>query len=542
MVTQRYGANVREQRYVKLELYDCTLREGEQAAGAKFDLDSRVKLFSALDDFGMDYIELGYPVSSLEVARSFEECRKVRKNAKIVAFGSTCVKSDLDKDANLLALIKSKADYACIFGKTHLEHVKKQLKVTPKENLSGIKKSVEFLRENGMGVFYDAEHFFDAYKEDKKYALATVRAAIAGGAQRIVLCDTNGGTLPREVEKIVAETYAALKQYNVPLGIHFHNDLGLASANALVSLGYISQIQGTINGTGERTGNLDFSQFIPVYISKLKKSLNVKKIKLKLVNDLAYTLAGLPIAHNKPIVGKNAFAHKGGMHIDAVVKGAKYEHISPEEYGNKRVIILNTLGGKAGTLAVASQFGYKLDKGDIRTQERIENLFKELHQLEEKGYDLGDIPAEQYMLIEKHFGHFRSFFNVSGSRFLTERTDFKDISKFFMRGNLGHKPVRCKTAIHGGPVDVVYKTLTNLLSKKYPLVKDLKLVDFHISIAKKNAEASTVRTIIGFEDGENFETVGVDSNMFQSSLEALIKGLRYYLNRRYGNNSQLGKI
>jgi len=519
----------------KLELYDCTLREGEQAAGASFDLNSRVELFSKLDDFGMDFIELGWPVASENILKSFELCRKIRKNSKIVAFGATCVKQNLNEDANLNSLIKSKADYACIFGKSHLEHVEKQLGVSPEENLSGIRKSVEFLRKNGMHVFYDAEHFFDAFKENRKYALATVYSAIKGGVERIILCDTNGGTLPSEVEKIVAETYNEFKGYNIPLGVHFHNDCGLALSNALAALPFVQQMQGTINGIGERVGNLDFSQFIPIYQSKLGGKLNIKSKKLKQLTEFAYRLSGLDIPLNKPFVGNNAFAHKGGIHIDAVAKGATYEHANPETYGNKRVLILNTLGGNAGVIEVARQFGHKLDKKDVLVRKRIADLFSELRCLEEKGYRLGAVPAEQYVLIEKYFGRFKDFFNITSSRVETEVINSQETSRFFMTGTLGREPIMRETTVEGGPVDAAYKTLTNLLAKNYPLVKNLRIVDFHTSIAKSKAEESTVRTIIRFEDGERFETVGVDGNMFQSAIEALSKGFRYYLNRKYNS-------
>jgi len=519
----------------KLELYDCTLREGEQAAGASFNLKDRVELFSRLDDFGFDYIELGWPVASEKILKSFELCRKIKKNSKIVAFGATCVKHNLSEDANLSSLIKSKADYSCIFGKSHLEHVEKQLGITPEENLSGIRRSIEFLRKNSMRVFYDAEHFFDAFKENKEYALATVYSAVKGGAEKIILCDTNGGTLPSEVEKIVAETYNELKGYNVPLGVHFHDDCGLALSNALVALPFIQQVQGTINGIGERVGNLDFSQFIPVYQSKLGKRLNVKSKKLKQLTEFAYRLSGLDIPLNKPFVGNNAFAHKGGVHIDAVVKGATYEHVNPENYGNRRVLVLNTLGGSAGVIELARQLGHRLDKKDPQVRKRIVDLFSELRGLEEKGYRLGAIPSEQYMLIEKYFGRFKNFFDITSSRVETEMINLQETSRFFMTGNLGREPIMRETTVEGGPVDAAYKTLTNLLSKNYPLVKDLKIVDFHVSIAKSKAEESTVRTIIRFEDHERFETVGVDSNMFQSALEALSKGLRYYLNKKYNH-------
>ncbi len=530
----------------KLELYDCTLREGEQAAGASFDLKSRVELFTRLDDFGFDFIELGWPIASEDILKSFELCREIRKKAKIVAFGSTSIKPDVNEDANLASILKSKADYACIFGKSHLEHVEKQLKLTPEENLKRISDSISFLKKNGMPVFYDAEHYFDAFKEHKEYALSTLVSAIKSGAERIILCDTNGGTLPEDAKRIVGETADKLKEYNVKLGVHFHNDCGLALANALASLPFIIQMQGTINGIGERVGNLDFSEFIPVYATKFSGEVNVKMKELKNIAEFAYRLCGLDIPASRPFVGDYAFAHKGGVHIDAINKGANYEHITPEEFGNKRVIILNTLGGNAGVVAVAKQFHHELDKNNPEIKNKIKALFDELRTLEEKGYRIGGIEAEQYLLIEKYFGNLSEFFKVKSSRVETETIEGKETSRFFIAGTIDNEPVMEDLTVEGGPVDAAYKTLSKLLLKRYPLAANMKIVDFHVGIAKSNAEESTVRTVISFESrDEKFQAVGVDTNMFQSAVEALAKGFEYYLNRKYPKlnppNSKLNK-
>ncbi|MEK6820341.1 MAG: citramalate synthase, partial [Nanoarchaeota archaeon] len=323
---------------MKIEIYDCTLREGSQAAGAHFSIEDRVELFKALDSFGMDYIELGWPVSE-EVLESFELCRKARKNAKIVAFGSTSIAKNPEEDFNLLGIIESKPDFACIFGKTSKEHVEKQLKITLEENIKKIHDSINFLKSRGIRVFYDAEHYFDSFKEDREYALDTLVSAAKAGAEKIILCDTNGGTLPNEVEYIVLTTREKLleKDISIGLGVHFHDDSGLALANTLASLPYIAQVQGTINGIGERIGNLNFSEFLPIYIKKIP----MPEIKLKLlknVNEEAYRLAGLEIPHSRAFVGDTAFAHKGGVHIDAESKGASYQHANPEDYGNKSII------------------------------------------------------------------------------------------------------------------------------------------------------------------------------------------------------------
>ena len=519
-----------------LELYDCTLREGEQSAGASFDLNSRIELFKKLDEFGFDYIELGWPIASEEILKSFELCSNIAKKAKIVAFGSTA-KGEIESDENLKSIIKSKAKYACIFGKTHIEHVEKQLKISPKENLKKIFQSIKFLKEKGLSVFYDAEHYFDAFKVNEEYSVKTLIAASKAGALKLILCDTNGALLPKESRAIIEKT----KHIQVNRGIEanlelsFHDDQGLALANTLASLKFISQVQGTINGIGERIGNLNFSTFIPIYSRKIGK-LNVKLESIKELNEEAYRLSGLDIPESRPFVGETAFAHKGGVHIDATNKGASYEHSSPENFGNKRIILLNSLGGLSAIIGVARQFGYDLDKKDLHFQKSSKELYGELKELEQKGYRIGALPAEQFLLIEKYFGNLTGFFSIKEWNVLSSMDKHgKRISEYsvvHLKGKINGKNVNKKLKVKGGPVDAAYKTLLKILSKSYPEIKKLKLVDFHVGIARRKAEESTVRTCITFQDTEEFQTVGVDSNILESAFEALEKGFRYYLNNQ----------
>ncbi len=552
-----------------LELYDCTLREGEQAAGASFSPLDRKKLFSLLDDFGFNFIELGWPVASEEIFNSFAHCRELRKNAKIVAFGSTSFSENLERDKNLDSILRSGADYACIFGKTHLDHVVKQLKLTPSQNLERIAASVNFLKLR-MPVFYDAEHFFDGFKENPEYALQTLASAASGGAERLILCDTNGGVLPNEAKEIVSAAHKFLSDsgINAGLGLHFHDDCRLALANVLSSLPYVVQVQGTINGIGERVGNLNFSEFVPVYMNKLKQPLNVKLNTLKQVNEQSYNLAGLEIPEVRAYVGDSAFAHKGGVHIDATAKDANYEHDDPASVGNERVILLTSLGGTAAVTTVAKKFGYNLDKHEPKTIETVAKLFENIRELEQKGYRLGALEAEQYLLVEKYFGNLQNFITLRGARVETQTLDDRETSRVSMLGKVkGFTPdltsqergyelsrdiskidfsgasleksllddeyVFVGRPVEGGPVDAAYKTFVNILSQKYPEVKELALVDFHVGIAKRKGEESTVRTIVTFQDGIKFKTVGVDKNIIQSTVEALTKGFNYYLNRRY---------
>jgi len=517
-----------------LEIYDATLREGEQAAGANFNLQDRLELFEKLDDFGVDYVEVGWPVASPEILQAFKELKGKNKNSKIVAFGSTSISEKVEEDKNLNSILEAEVEYACIFGKTWGNHVREQLKISKEENLERIRKSVRFLREKGICVFYDAEHYFDGYKEDKDYALETLVSAVEGGATRLILCDTNGGVLPDEAVKIVKETKEKLKErgINVGLGVHFHGDSGLALANTIACLDDIIQVQGTINGIGERIGNLDFSNFLPVYNLKLGKEVKVDLENLKKVHDEAYRLAGIDIPENKPFVGEMAFAHKGGIHIDATNKGASYEHINPKRVGNERKILLNSLGGRGVVVSVAEGFGYNLNKKDPVVIEKIERLFRELRESEARGYNIGNIRAEQFLLIEKYFGNLNDFFKIEKWETTSYRDSVGEISGFEIRCKINGDIIQEKVAVHGGPVDAAYKAMIKILSKKYPEVNGLKLTDFHVRIAKPNGAESSVRTKIDFSDGEVFSTVGVDENIIQSSVEALEKGFRYYLNRK----------
>lgn len=518
-----------------LEIYDTTLREGEQAAGANFSVEDRIEICKKLDELGVDYIELGWPIASREVFESFEKCERVVKKAKISAFGSTSISKDVENDENLNSIVKCGAKIACIFGKTHLEHVEKQLRITPDENLKRISDSVKFLKKNDLRVFYDAEHYFDGFKTNKEYAIKTLASALEAGVERLVLCDTNGGILPSEAEQIVVETKKMLEEKNLKfeLGLHFHDDCGLALANTLACLKYAKQIQGTINGIGERVGNLNFSEFLPVYAKKMNNKLEIKLEKLKSINEEVFRLGGMDVPESRAFVGDTAFAHKGGVHTDATTKGASYEHEKPEDFGNKRIILLNTLGGRACVISVAKEFGYELDKKNPEVIKKIEELFDELRKMEKKGYRIGAINAEQFLLIEKYFGNLKDYFSIEEWETKISFVEGKEESEFSMGYKINEKVEEETFVVEGGPIDAAYKTFIRAFSKEYPEIKNLRLVDFHVGIAKSNKEESTVRTLITFEDGEIFETVGVDTNIIQSAIEALEKGFRYFLNRNY---------
>ncbi len=511
-----------------LEIYDCTLREGEQAGGVSFSVKDRVDITKALDELGIDFIEVGWPIQE-EVLEAFEALEKEKLNlkAKLVAFGSTSLIKDVEEDANLNSIIESKAKYACIFGKTWLEHVEKQLRISSQENLEKIFKSIEFLKKNELDIFYDAEHYFDGFKANSDYALATIEAAAKAGASRVILCDTNGGSLPEEVEEITRKTLDFLKanKLNAKLGVHIHNDSGLALANSLEALPFIEHVQGTINGLGERVGNLDLCEFIPLLMLKKKMEFNFNLEKLKPLSELVYKAANLPGQIRQAFVSERAFSHKGGVHIDATSKGASYSHIKPEELGLEHSLILTSLGGSACVVSTANKFGIELDKKNEETKAKIKEVIDYLREQEKQGYDLGNIEAEQFRIINKFFGDYKEFFKIEKWEVSTGNG-----SRAFVKIKINGDEYEEQEEVSGGPVEAVYNALKKAVAKKYPEIDKLELTDYKVRIAKAEGSESFVRTSIEFSDGERFSTVGVSENIILSSLEAIEKAFNYYLN------------
>ena len=518
-------------------IYDTTLRDGLQARGAHMTLSDKLKTFQDLDSLRVPIIEVCWPSSPKEDPKIFDKCRSIRKQAKITAFGSTSISKDPTKDSNLAAILNSKADYACIFGKSWLSHVHSQLKTTPDENLKRISNSIKFLLEHKMPVIYDAEHFFDGYKDNPNYAISTIEYASNAGAEFLVLCDTNGGTLLHEVKEIVKKTKESLNQKSIktPLGSHFHNDSGLAAANALYTADYFEMIQGTANGMGERVGNLNWTTFAINWVYKMGNYLDINWKNLTKTTEEIFRRSGLPVQANLPYLGRDAFSHKGGVHIDALNKGASYEHINPEIFGNERILLLTTQGGRGNIIKLANKSGCNFNKNDISFKKKAEKLFKKLKQLEDDGYRIEALPAEQFLLIEEHFGNLRDYFKLGDVKVTTAFNSTLEESTSFIRGNLEKKILEKKLTVEGGPVHAIYELLTKMLSNPYPQLNNLKIVDYHVDLARYQGVKSSVRTAITFSDGLCFTTVGVSDNIIRSAVEAIEKGFRYYLNRQ---NSQ----
>ena len=515
----------------QLKIFDTLLRDGSQSSDVNFSLRDKLEIVAALDEFGIDYIELGWPGSNPKDMGAFLEAEKLKlKNAKIVAFGSTRRKGiKAEEDPNLNAILESKAKIACIFGKTILDHIKLQLKTTPEENLLAIEESIKFLKSKNLEVFYDLEHFFDGYKDDKEYALNCLATASKAGADVLVLCDTNGGTLPSEFKTITQEVKEYLGKNNIEteLGIHTHNDSGTAIANALVAVDLgITHVQGTVNGFGERAGNADLCQLIPNLV--IKKNIKLGKVdlkKLSTLSGLVYLLANIKQNNHQPFVGKNAFAHKGGIHVDAIMKGASYEHIDPQLVGNKRDIILSELSGKSNIVEVVKKFGYKLDKNDPK----VKDMLNKVEELEKKGYDIGDLKAEKFLLNEQFFGNKNNLVEIESWKVTSEQKN-GEFSECSLKGKVDGKNKEIVDSVKGGPVDVIFKALKKMIATSHQPIEEVKLINFKVMMAEDLGAESSVRVYIEFKNGkEEWGTVGVNTNILEASFEAIEKGFRYYL-------------
>ncbi|MDP3980432.1 MAG: citramalate synthase [Chlamydiota bacterium] len=513
-----------------IKIYDTTLRDGTQAAGISFSSTDKILIVEHLDRIGLHYIEGGWPGSNPKDVQFFKEIQRLGlKNAKITAFGSTRKKSTTpDKDANLKALLEAQTPVVTIFGKSWILHVKHVLNVSPDENLAMISDSLSFLKAEGREVIYDAEHFFDGFKDDPQYALRTLKAAQDSGADWIVLCDTNGGTLPWDIEIALKQV---TKEISVPIGIHTHNDAGFAVANALtaVKCGAV-QVQGTINGYGERCGNANLCTIIPNL--QLKMGYEVLEAeKLSELTPLSHTIDELAnVRHDDraPYVGLHAFAHKGGTHVNAVKKISKsFEHIEPELVGNRRHILVSELAGKSNVLMKAIELGVNLDKDDPYAQKVVQ----ELKTLENLGYEFEGAEGSFKLLMDKIMQKHKPFFDLEGFRIIVEKHGSKKCYseatiKLKVNGVMEH------TAAEGeGPVNALDNALRKALTEFYPSISKVHLEDYKVRVldAKAGTEAK-VRVLIESTDGVDiWGTVGVSENIIEASWEALVDSVEYKL-------------
>ncbi len=514
----------------QITIYDTTLRDGSQAEGVSFTISDKVKIARKLDETGVHYVEGGWPGSNPKDKEFFALMQKSPlKHAKLAAFSSTRKKGvTAAKDPNYKDLIAARTPVVCIFGKTWDLHVTDVLRTTLEDNLEIIRDSVSFLKKNRKEVMYDAEHFFDGYKGNPEYALKTIKAAADAGADVLVLCDTNGGSLPEEVAGIIAEVREVIK---TPLGIHTHNDMDLAVANSLAAVeSGCMQVQGTFNGFGERCGNADLSTIIAILSSKLGYK-TLPESKLKDLRDIAYyisEIANLPIADNHPFVGHSAFAHKAGVHIDAILKNPKaYEHLDPARFGNHRRFITSELAGKMPFVMKAEQINVKMDKSSPEAKA----MLKALQEKELQGYQFEGADASFELFVKKYLKKYKPFFTLEGFRVHTEKSA---ASEAWAEATL-HIDVkgsrRFSSADSVGPVEALDRALRNALTPFYPTLKDMRLTDFKVRVLDtKDGTAAKVRVLIESQDDhDSWTTVGVHENIIEASWEALVDSVEYKL-------------
>lgn len=513
-----------------VKLYDTTLRDGAQGEGISYSVRDKILIAGELDKLGVHYIEAGWPGSNPKDMEFYLEAAKLRlRNSRIVAFGSTRRPNIKPADdANIKGLLKSQAKIITVFGKTWDLHVKEVLKTTLDENLSMIKDTVKFLKSKGVAVFYDAEHFFDAYKANKEYSVACLSAAQGAGAEACVLCDTNGGTLTSEISRIINEVESRV---NVSLGIHCHNDSGLAVANSIAAIqAGASIVQGTINGYGERCGNADL---IPL-IANLKLKLGIDCVSDAQLKQLTYVsryiseISNMKQKSEQPYVGESAFAHKGGVHINAMMKNTRtYEHIDPVLVGNSRRMLVSELGGKTGILIQAKDMGFDLNKDDSKTKK----ILKLLQDLEHQGYHFEGAEASFEVLMKKALNKYAKFFELEGFKVVIEKhSDKKITSEAVIK--LKVKGVKEHTAAEGdGPVNALDNALRKALKDFYPALSKMHLSDFKVRVLDEKAgTAARVRVLIQSQDEkDSWNTIGVSENIIEASWQALVDSVEYKL-------------
>ncbi len=515
----------------KIFTYDTTLRDGTQGEEVAFSAEDKVKIAKRLDAFGIDYIEGGWPGSNPKDMEFFELAKSVHfSHAKLAAFGSTRrAKNPVEEDANIKALLDAKTPVVTIFGKTWLLHVKAALQISEEENLEIIEDSVRYLKKNNKEVVYDAEHFFDGYKSDKAYALKTLHAAERAGADVIVLCDTNGGTLTHEVSQIVLEVK---KDIRAQLGIHTHNDSEVAVANALAAIqnGCV-HVQGTMNGYGERCGNANLCSIIPNLQLKLNFQC-VEDERLKFLTELSHyvsELANLTHRKNLAYVGESAFAHKGGVHVSAVMKTpATYEHISPEEVGNVRRVLVSDLSGRSNVLYKAKELGIDIDDKSPTVQKIVDDL----KELEHYGYQYEDAEGSFELLMKKKTKQFKEFFELEGFKVIIHKESYEaqPHSEAIIKVKVGDKS-ELAAAEGTGPVNALDRALRKALERFYPHLSEIKLTDYKVRVLdSRSATAAKVRVLIETQNGSaSWNTVGVSPDVIEASWKALVDSISYHL-------------
>jgi 2-isopropylmalate synthase len=513
----------------QIQLYDTTLRDGAQGEGVNFSLQDKLLIARRLDELGFDFVEGGYPLSNPKDAEFFQRiAAEPLKNSRLCAFGMTRRKGvAAADDPGMQALVASQAPVITIVGKTHDFHVTEVLRVSLEENLAMIRETIAFLRSVGREVIYDAEHFFDGWKANPEYAKKTIRAAVEGGASIVVMCDTNGGSMPEEIAALTKEAAAAV---DVPLGIHTHNDCELAVANSLaaVEAGAV-HVQGTINGLGERCGNADLIS-VAANLALKKRGYKLLAGRVDHLTELSryvYEVANMHFRNNQPFVGPSAFAHKGGMHVHAVNRAAKsYEHIEPEQVGNERRVLVSELSGRSNIAALTAKNNLQHDK------QLMEKVLREVVEKENRGYQFEAAEASFDLLVQRAAGTFQPHFELLHYRVNVEtNAEGRTITEAAVKLRVGDES-KHEVAEGDGPVNALDAALRKALNGHFPSLRGVQLVDYKVRVINSDAgTAAAVRVVIESQDeeGGTWGTVGVHENVITASWDALVDSIEYKL-------------
>ena len=512
----------------RIEIYDTTLRDGTQMEGVSLSLADKLAITQKLDELGVDYIEGGYPLSNAKDVAYFKEARRLDlKHSRICAFGMTRRKGyAAEDDEGMQALFKSQAPVVTLVGKGWDFQVKEVINAGLDENLQMIADSVKFLRKKRREVFFDIEHFFDGYKDNPSYAVEVLNAAAQAGASRVILCDTNGGTLDTEVAGICQEV---MNQTEAAIGIHTHDDSGLGVANALAAVraGAV-QVQGTMNGIGERVGNANLCTIIPNLVLKLGYACLQKDSLRKLteVSRYVYDQANLMPPHSMPYVGVSSFAHKGGMHVHAIQKATRcYEHVAPESVGNTRKILISELSGASNLLAKSEKLAVVKDKALVR------KILKSVTDLENDGYQFETAEGSFDLLVRKHLGHYKKFFELDHYRTVNLVYEGREpITEATVKLHVDGETVHC-VAEGDGPVNALDAAMRQALLPHYPALSEMQLIDYRVRVVNsREGTAAKVRVIIESRDADHhWGTIGVSENIIEASWMALVDSFEYKL-------------
>ncbi|MEW6552832.1 MAG: citramalate synthase [Actinomycetota bacterium] len=516
-----------------IQLYDTTLRDGAQMEGVSLSVEDKIKILRRLDEFGFHYVECGYPGSNPKDAEFFRRLPEVGlKQAVPVAFGSTRkAMIGTDKDKALEDLLRAETSAVCIVGKTWELHVRTALRTQLDENLYMIADTVDFVKRRDRKVIYDAEHFFDAYKSNARYAMDTVKAAVEAGADWVCLCDTNGGTLPSEVREIMR---AVRDEIGVPLAIHAHNDSECAVANSLVAVEEgATMVQGTINGYGERCGNANLCSIIPALMLKMDRTA-VSEDDLSGLTELSHFVSEIvnmkPNSH-QPYVGQKAFAHKGGMHVSAVTREPEtYEHIRPEAVGNVQHIEVSELSGKSTIIIKGRELGRDL----TQSPEKVQEILDAIKEMEHRGYHFEAADGSLELLMRRHLGMHKVFFRLESFRVIMEkREDGKVMTEATIKVHVRGKRI-IATGEGNGPVNALDTALRLAIGRAYPELDDIDLEDYKVLILNpEKATAAVTRVLIESGDGEKtWGTIGLSENIIEASWQALVDSIEYGLLHR----------